>query len=157
MSNVYQNYERLEFIDTHINNINDLYGRMNRYISDNIFNNNYYPIIQDFNMKEINKINEIILHIEKQNKKIDVGDTGEKDDFCSNFERKRVFTCRNGNVHYPNTTQDICIGSWGTNNLKYMKELSYHSDEIFEYEFYNFYLIIVMKFLNMNFTILILQ
>ena len=138
MSNVYQNYERLEFIDTHINNINDLYGRMNRYISDNIFNNNYYPIIQDFNMKEINKINEIILHIEKQNKKIDVGDTGEKDDFCSNFERKRVFTCRNGNVHYPNTTQDICIGSWGTNNLKYMKELSYHSDEIFEYEFYNF-------------------
>ena len=77
--------------------IDNLYTRLNRFISDDKFNNSYLPLIEEFKLKEINYIIEIEKYIEEKHALINVGQTPNKnEDFCISFTRIRTFTCRNG-------------------------------------------------------------
>ena len=138
MSDKYPDYKQLDFIDSHMNEIKELYNRLNRYISDDIFNDYYNPKIINYKDKKIDEINSIILHIENEHKKVDISNIGENKDFCTNFKRKRTFTCRNGAIPVEEISEDICIDSWGTNNIEKLVEISYNKDVDFEEEFYVF-------------------
>ena len=139
ISDKYPDYTKLDFIDDHINNIDEFYNRLNRYISNDIFNNDYIPKIDDYKLKEIEEIENISLYIEEKNVKIKVGQVGRDKDFCSTFTRKRTFTCRNGAIPIEYSPEDVCIDSWGSDNLNKMIELSFKNDKTFEQDFNIFY------------------
>ena len=138
ISDKYPNYNQLDFIDDHIKNIKELYNRLNRYISDDIFNDYYYPKIQNYINKEKNEIESIILHIEKEHQKIDTSIIGKSKDFCTNFQRKRTFTCRNGAVPEEIISEDICLYTPGSNNIGIIIDLYFKEDKAFKEEFYAF-------------------
>ena len=132
-------YTDLFFINNHIKNIDELYDRLNRYISNDIFNNYFIPIIDDFKYNQTNEIENITNFIDNQDLIINVGTPGNENDFCINFERKRTYTCRNGAVYNYEVTEDSCISSLGSNNIEAMNEISFNNDETFEEEFNIFY------------------
>ena len=138
ISDKYPHYRQLDFIDYHIKDIKELYNRLNRYISDDIFNDYYYPKIQNFTKKEIHELESIILHIETENQKIDTSIIGERKDFCINFERKRTFTCRNGAVPKNTIKVDDCLDFPSSNNIGIITDLSFKENKTFKEEFYNF-------------------
>ena len=146
MSEKYPYYTDLYFIDNHIKDINELNNRLNRYLSDDIFNNNYLPKIQEYIINETKETDNIETYIENQHEKIiNVTNEGTDRDFCTSYMRKRTYTCTNGLVYSEDHDRDSCLYSWGSNNYANMTRLSFNNDEIFEEEFNNFYSLIKYK------------
>ena len=137
MIDKYPDYTNLYFIDNHIKYIDELYNRLNRYISDDIFNKNYIPIIKNYIENKTQEIDDIKESIE--NKKIDVKTPGKEKDICIKFIRKRTFTCRNGAIFDFDQSEDNCFNSIGSDNLNSMIEISFNNDIIFEEEFNQFF------------------
>ena len=150
ISDKYPYYTDLFFIDEHLEDIDELYNRLNRYISDDIFNNNYLVIIENYKKNETQKIEDIKKHIEDQHLIINVGNEGKEKDICTTFQRKRTFTCRNGAIYHYDNVEGDCIISFGSNNLGKMAQISFNNDNIFQNEFNIFFTSIKGKIESYN-------
>ena len=139
ISDKYPDYTNLYFIDKHIKNIDVLYNRLNRYISDDIFNNYFIPKINDYKTKTTEEIDDIRSYIENISNKLYVNKPSSNKDFCTKFKRKRTFTCRNGAIYNFEPSQDECFNSPGSNNLDNMIEISFKNDIVFEERFNIFF------------------
>ena len=157
MSDKYPKYIDLYFIDNHIKNIDELYNRLNKYISDEIFNSYYLPKLSYYKLNQSEKIDNIKSYIENKHKLIYVGQVGKDKDFCTTFKRKRTFTCRNGAIYNYDNSEDECLDSWGSSNLGNMVEISFINDQIFEDEFDIFFSSIKEKIDSYNYLINELQ
>ena len=151
ISDLFPDLTELNFIDDHLNIIDKIIARFNGFISDDIFNNYYLPLIKDFKAMQINNINEIEKNIENKHKIINVGgvETQNKD-FCISFKRTRVFTCRNTAVYKREGSEYVCLDTWGGDNIDKLDLLSINSDTIFDNQFNDFYIKIKNKVENYN-------
>ena len=141
ISDKYPEFPQLFFIDNHLKIIDNLYARLNKSISNDIYNNHYIPIIKEYINNQIKKINLIEKFIQEKNKVINIGEE-EADvtkDFCTAFNRKRTFTCRNGDHYYITRSEYKCLDSWGSDNEQNVTVLFYNSDEEFQNEYNTFY------------------
>ena len=50
LSDIYPDFEELSFIDENIRTIDNFYNRLNKYISDDIFNNKYIKLMNDYKL-----------------------------------------------------------------------------------------------------------
>ena len=146
MSDKYPEYTDLDFIDKHIKDIDVYYTRLNKYISDVKFNNNYIPKIKDYKNEKITQIDQIKTYIEQQHSVIfEKGDfvndiNNNNNDICITFRRLKTYTCTNGSVRqYWESKKYDCIVAWGYNNHNNYITLSFQSDSNFENKFKNLY------------------
>ena len=150
ISDKYPNYNSLYFIDNHLKNMENFYIRLKKYISEDIFNNYYIPIIENFKENQTSIINNIKQYINDQCTIIN-GKEQKNDyinDICTAFKRKRIFTCRNGVLYNKTHSDDVCIVSWGTDNYLNLKNLSLNSDVEFDNIYNNFYSLIENKIIS---------
>ena len=142
MSDKYPEYNDLYFIDDHIKNIDILYNRLNKYISDEIYNNNYLPKIKNYKLTQNNEINNIISYIETQHKTINSFATINdfKNDFCFTYIRRKTYTCTNSAVYdYDESSKRLCYVSSGSDNYNKLILPSFSSDNTLIKEFDTFY------------------
>ena len=83
--------------------MNEFYTRLNKYISDDEFNNYYLPKINEFKNNQSNEVLNIesnvidyYHNIIRENSKNIMNDY--QNDFCLYFLRKKTYTCTNGNI-----------------------------------------------------------
>lgn len=108
ISDLYPDFIDLKFTDDNIKKIDTLYVRLNKYISDDLFNDNYISKINLIKNKQLAKIQVAMNYIEDSNKKIQY-DTVINDisnDFCYNFVTKAFYTCTNGQLSYDIPSDD---------------------------------------------------
>ena len=153
ISDKYPDYTNLYFIDNHIKYIDIINNRLNRYISDDIFNNYYIPRIDDYKLNQTKEIDNITQHIENINKELYVKTPASNKDFCTKFMRKRTFTCRNGAICDFEISKDECFNSEGSNNLESMVDISFNNDIIFEEQFNSFFSSVKIKIESYNYLI----
>jgi hypothetical protein len=67
ISDVYKDLEELYFIDDHIKNVDSLFDKLNKYISDNIFNNIYVEKYQIYTKSRNSDVNEINNYLNTRN------------------------------------------------------------------------------------------
>ena len=70
ISDVFPDFPNLDFIENNINLLKDFYDKLNKHISDDVFNNYYFPIINEFKNKEINFNNNYLDFIESNYNKV---------------------------------------------------------------------------------------
>ena len=94
----YDGYEQLLFINDNIKDIDELYTKINDYLSEDIFNEKYSEIIDNFKTAQISEINGIDEYIDSQHKIIKNKNTNNdnNNDFCFGYFRKKTITCTNG-------------------------------------------------------------
>ena len=112
ISDIYPDFPELDFIENNINLLKGFYDKLNKHISDVVFNNFYYPKINEFKNNQIN-FNKNYSDIIDQNYNSVKSSTVQKNfqnDFCVNFLRKRTYTCKNGRwtKTYP-SNYDYCF------------------------------------------------
>ena len=141
ISDKYPQLTELDFIDGHLNDLEDFYYRLNKYISEDIFNDYFSNLINDYKISQKEKIDEIEGNITKKDNKINKSQIGKETtkDICANFERIRTFTCRNTLVKNRSKTEDKCLESWGADNIEEFYDLSFDIDNDFESTFNTFY------------------
>ena len=164
----YPDFSELEFYDNHIREIDKLFNRLNKYWSDNIFNNKYLNIINE-NKTIISKyIDSIKSYIIKSNSNINYPfyDTyyNYQNDYCSGYRRKRCYGCSNCAWYYYYFSVSYCYKSTYTNNYLSLVKTSIKSDPNLiqlNQVFNNFYTKInqkindynsIIKYLQGNFT-----
>ena len=141
ISDKYPYLNELSFIDDHMKIIDNLYIRLNRFISNDKFNNYYLPLIENFKKTQTNNINEIEKNIDKKYSKINPYKTiNSNKDICFAFIRIRVFTCSNGCVKKRAAYEYACLDTWSGNNNQILNVLSIYSDPIFDKKFNDFFL-----------------
>ena len=91
MTDKYPEFNELYFIDENIKKLEDFYNSLNRHISDNVFNNEYLPLLNKFKQSKTDEINEINNYIENMHNKIKTQriERNFKDDFCTAVQRKK--------------------------------------------------------------------
>ena len=94
----YEGYKQLLFINDNIKDIDALYIKINNYLSDDIFNEKYSQIIDNFKTTQISEINYIDNYIDSQHKIINNRNINNdnNNDFCFGYLRKKTITCTNG-------------------------------------------------------------
>ena len=130
LSEKYLDLKELSFIDEHIKIIDDLYDRLNKKISDEIFNNEYVNKIKSYKTKMETKFSDINTYIETKNSIIDRNDIVNEhiNDFCFTFQRKITYSCVNGVWNTLINSDYYCISSsYKTNHLQ-LVEHSIDSD-----------------------------
>ena len=159
----YPDYD-FDFMDKHIDTVNNIYDRLNYFLSDEVYNYKYIKKIQDYKKNTTNIINRIKTKIENENEKI----TKEaktlsdyKNDFCVSFYRKKTYTCTNGAISYPDYTDDYCCPLFiFSDNHNKLNEITIKNDKkIIEYnnKYNDFYKIIKDTIDNYNSKINILK
>ena len=122
ISDVYKDLEELYFIDDHIKNVDSLFDKLNKYISDNIFNNIYVEKYQNYTKSRNSDVNEINNYLNTRNgqilRKNIVND--QINDFCVTFERKKSYLCVNGVWSVKIDSDNFCysINDYSNNHLK---------------------------------------
>ena len=154
ISDKYPELTNLEFIDKHITDINNLYNRLNNYISDDKFNTDYLNKIIKYKNNETKKINEIKNYIQEKHTNItnreSVNDEISKD-FCITFKRKKTYTCTNGDVYvYEESETYKCLSSMGEDNYNNLVIPSFVRNITLENEFNDFYTLIKDKIDSYN-------
>ena len=148
LSDKYPEYTELDFIDSHIADIEKLYNRLNNYISDDKFNSNYSIKIIDYKNRETNEINNISNFIETKHSIINKGSPiyDVVNDFCTTFKRKKSYSCTNGNVYtYEEDKKYSCLYSWGGDNYTNIVIPSFIPNANLQNEFNDFYNLIKDK------------
>ena len=126
ISDIFPDFSTLDFIENNINILKDFYEKLNKHISDDIFNNYYFPKIIEFKNKEIIINNDYLDLIESNYNKVKTS-TVQKEfqyDFCVNFIRKRTYTCTNGRWYDPvSSNYDYCfpLDEESNNDLELIK------------------------------------
>jgi hypothetical protein len=116
-----------------VKNLDNLYKTINKYFSDEIYNDNFLPKINNYKSNSINKLNKIETDIIVPNHNIinqfqTVNDY--TNDFCFAFKRKKTYTCTNGVIYHPESTSNYCeILKGNENNYKKLVSFSIYSDE----------------------------
>ena len=138
----YPEFKGFQFIDSHLNDVDNLYNRLNKYISDDIFNNYYFLKIRDYKIKEVNEINDINEYIEGKHKII-YSRSPENDfnnDFCTTFKRRKTYTCTNSAVYvYEEDDKTHCLYSWGGDDYYKLKIPTFISNTTLQTKFNDFY------------------
>ena len=129
ISDKYPDLNELSFIDDHIRTIKTFYNRLNTYISDEIFNNKYIDIMNNFKETQNKLIENYIGDMESKHNIINSFPyiNSYNSDFCVYFDRKITYTCPNGAVSRKTKSDGYCFpaDSISSNYLK----LSKHSIE----------------------------
>ena len=103
ISDIYPDLPELNFIDKNINQLNEFFTRLNKYISDDEFNNYYLPKINEFINNQSNEVINIDTNVIEYYHNI-ISENSPKimndyqNDFCLYFLRKKTYTCTNGNI-----------------------------------------------------------
>ena len=142
MSDKYPEYIDFQFIDKHLNDVDNLYNRLNKYISDDKFNKYYFLKIRDYKNKEIKEINNIKKYIEDKHKTIYSGrpENDFNNDFCTTFKRRKTYTCTNSAVYvYEEDDKFHCLYSWGYDYYNKLKIPSFTSNTTLKNKFNEFY------------------
>ena len=140
MSDKYPELEELYFIDNHLKQFDTFYNNLNKYISDDRFNQYYLPKIKKCENEANDYIDNMIKNIEEKHKKISPGNTENdyKNDFCTTYKRKKTYTCNNGDLYYYDESGKLCFLSPSPDNYKQIKSLYFESDTEFKKEFENY-------------------
>ena len=145
MSDVYPDLNELSFIDNHIKIIDGFYKRLNTSISDEIFNNKYIDIMNDFKETQKDEIDKIIDNIELKHNiisKYPISDDYNYD-FCLAFEREKTYTCVNKVVSVKVESDYYCYPADSvSNNYLNLSEYSIEKDlgvSYFRSEYKDFY------------------
>ena len=155
----YSDYDELNSIDKNIKNIEKLYHRFNKYISNNIFNNKYFKQLQNYSNDKILEINKINNIIEKSHQIINTEEiyNDYNNDFCINFLRKKSYGTGGGSIYYLSSSDYYCFPLVeSSNNYNKLSKLSIYSDENinkFKKDFNDFYLLITNKINSYNLKI----
>ena len=93
----YPDFKELNFYNTHIKTIDKLFDRLNKYISDDIFNDKYIPQINSNIKEDENYINSVESNIKSKHNSINTLtlNSDNINDFCFNYERKMCYGCTN--------------------------------------------------------------
>ena len=128
----YPKYSKIGFND-HKQIINILYNRIDSYLSDDIYNNKYKKLYNEYKSLEKTKIETIEKYIENQNNKISndsIVDDELEGDYCIRFIRIGSYLCTNKIWHYKTYSNNYCLPvSQSTNNHLVLKEATINSDE----------------------------
>ena len=152
MSDKYPELTDLEFIDEHIGKLNNFYNNLNKYLSDDKFNQYYLPKIDEYKYNKINEIDNIEQYIEGRHEIINPGKTSNSidKDFCASYIRKKTYTCNNGAVYEYNDSGEICFEAFNSNNYKNLVLPSFKADENLKKEFEDYISSIREKIENYN-------
>ena len=128
MTDKYPDTIEFSFIDNHINQINNLYTRLDNKISDSIFNSKYISIINNFKKNSIDALNKIEDFIEQKHKIINLQnyENNINYDFCFTFSRKISYTCTNGCVSTHTESDKYCFPV--NNNYQNLLKHSIYTD-----------------------------
>jgi hypothetical protein len=115
ISDVYPNLPELDFIDKNINQMNEFYDRLNKYISDEQFNNYYLPIINEFKNNQSNEITNIDSNvieyyhniIKSKSSKTTINEY--QNDYCLYFFRKKTYYGTFRHIKKYNETDYYCF------------------------------------------------
>ena len=137
----------LYFVDEHIKNLNDFYSNLNKYISDDRFNNYYLVKFKNYKTQKTNEINNMISDIQTKNNILN--QYGVKydyqNDFCASYKRKKTYTCNNGNVYDYDDSGLECFETIYTENYKSLISPKFNSNINFKKQFDDFYISIKQK------------
>ncbi len=93
----YPDFDDLNFYNSHMNKIDELFKRLNNYFSDTIFNNKFLPLINKDKKKDDDYINSIKNYINNKHQSINkltkINDN--INDFCLQYRRKICYGCTN--------------------------------------------------------------
>ena len=93
----YPDFPELEFYNNHIRTIDKMYNRLNKYFSDDLFNNKFISPIN--NNKKVNSqyVDSIKTHINTKHQSINklAKYNDNKNDFCITYKRKLCYGCTN--------------------------------------------------------------
>ena len=153
LSDIYPDFEELSFVDDNIRTIDNFYTRLNKHISDDIFNNKYIKLMNDYKISENSEITNINNFIESKHSIIDSKDTGNSFnyDFCLTFLRKKTYTCVNGVVSTYTNSDYYCVplSTKSNNHLKLVEHSIYSDSNLLQFHsaFDEFYEILSKKVL----------
>ena len=152
----YPELHDLYFVDEHIRNLNDFYYNLNKYISDDRFNNYYLEIFKKYKNQKTNEINDISSYIESTNTKMNRNGVQNdyENDFCTSYIRKKTYTCNNGAVYNYQDSGLYCFQTIYSENYKSLITSKFNSDTDFMKKFDEFYLLIKNKIESYNKIIL---
>jgi len=145
ISDDYFDLKELSFLNDHMKIINNLYKRLNNFISDEIFNNKYIDIMNNFKETQNKVINNITDNMESKHKKINEYPTSDdyNYDFCISFYRKKIYSGPNGPFFYNDNSNYYCLpANTISNNYLNLSEHSIETDlgvSLFRSEFQEFY------------------
>ena len=131
ISDKYPDLSELSFIDDHIRTIDNFYERLNNYISDEIFNNKYIDLMNNFKESQNKVINNIINNMESKHSIINKYPLTDdyNYDFCIAFLRKKTYTCVNGAVGIYENSDYYCFPANSiSNNYLNLTEHSLETD-----------------------------
>ena len=160
--NKYKDFIELKFLKNHNKNINNIKKRINKFLSNDIYNNKYINSISQFKNNEIQKIIDIKNKIDKLHNEIFINYnlTEKNHDYCIHFSRKETYICTcasNYNVQY---IDNYCIPFSNIHeNLMYISIYKDKDFNIIEFnnEFNSFYSLINEKINNYNLKINLLE
>jgi len=141
----YPDLNEFSFLNDHKKIIDNFYKRLNTYISDEIFNNKYIGIMNNFKEMQNKIINNIIDDMESKHNIINKYPTSDdyNYDLCISFNRKKTYTCVSGAVYIYDNSDYYCLPANSiSNNYLNLTEHSIETDlEIshFHSEFKVFY------------------
>ena len=145
LSDIYPDFEELSFVDENIRTIDNFYNRLNNYISDDIFNNKYIKLMNDYKISENSEISNINNYIESKHSIINGNETANSFnyDFCLTFQRKKTYTCVNGVVSTYINSDYYCVplSNLSNNHLKLVDHSIYSDSNLtqFHSKFNEFY------------------
>ena len=145
LSDIYPDFEELSFIDENIRTIDNFYNRLNKYISDDIFNNKYIKLMNDYKISENTEILNITNYIESKHSVVNSNDTADSFnyDFCLTFQRKKTYTCVNGVVSTYVNSDYYCVplSNLSNNHLKLVDHSIYSDSNLIQFhsKFNEFY------------------
>ena len=152
----YPDFPEFEFYHDHIRTIDKLYKRLNKYLSDDLFNNNYIIPINN-NVKENDEyINNVKNYINSKHNSINKLDlyNDNSNDFCITYNRKICYGCTNC-AWQTNVKDRICLplATYSNNYINLIRSSIYHDDanlKQFNDKYNNFYTTISNKVNNYN-------
>jgi len=153
LSDIYPDFEELSFIDDNIRTIDNFYTRLSKHISDDIFNNKYIKLMNDYKISENSEITKINNFIESKHSIMNTIDTANNInyDFCLTFRRKKIYTCYNGVVYTYYNSDNYCapLTDKSNNHLKLVGHSIYSDNNLLQFhsKFNEFYDILIKKVL----------
>jgi len=147
MTDKFPEFSELYFIDENIKKMDDFFNALNRHISDEIFNEEYMPLLNELKQNKSKEMNDIKNYIENVHIKIktNVNESNLKDDFCIAYQREILYECNDGAISYIRNNETNCFKSNYTDNYKYFDLPSFEKDIEFEKEVTNTYQLIKQK------------
>ena len=150
--NIYPELFNFTFVDEHIQKLDDFYYNLNKYISDERFNNYYSSKYKEYKNQKTSVINEIKSYIENKHNNIGINGTYNDyiNDFCASYKRKRTFTCSNSAVRVYNDDGIYCSIIIHTDNYKNLISPKFDSNKDFQKKFEDYLFLINNKIESYN-------